>query len=290
METSRLASRAMLVSLKITGWGGKVYDRNATEVVARSHNAATDAGRYTKSLLHKQALAKIAKIGGEARAYHYEVTMPWTDGQRLLPVTLYDVYRQNMDRFQEKRVDARNELVTHYDMWLDEAKERLGDLFNPAEYPSRETLATKYEIFVDIVPVPDEKHFIADLAEEEKREVQRSIQAQVEARLKGAVGDLYERVHSLVELATASLDKGGFTKPLMANIQSLLGVLPGLNITNDSGITVLLSKMHRAVEGVEAEELRPKHKRYDPDKRARVANAMNDLRSQLAGYFGDQAA
>ena len=57
-----LTHDAMLVSLRINSWSGRLYDRQASQQVAVHNDADTNAGRYNKRLLPKQAAALAATI------------------------------------------------------------------------------------------------------------------------------------------------------------------------------------------------------------------------------------
>ena len=54
-----LTHDAMLVSLRINAWSGRLYDRQASNHVAAHHDASASAGRYNKRLLPKAAFAAL---------------------------------------------------------------------------------------------------------------------------------------------------------------------------------------------------------------------------------------
>ena len=54
-----LTHDAMLVSLRISAWSGRLYDRKASNHVAVHHEASASAGRYNKCLLPKAAFAAL---------------------------------------------------------------------------------------------------------------------------------------------------------------------------------------------------------------------------------------
>ena len=62
-----LTHDAMLVSLRINSWSGRLYDRQASQQVAVHNDADTNAGRYNKRLLPKQAFAALAATMSNAR-------------------------------------------------------------------------------------------------------------------------------------------------------------------------------------------------------------------------------
>jgi len=89
ISTGALSSRAMLCSLSISMWSARKHDPDASQEIAVRHGAQTDAGRYHKVLLPKEALAEIQKIVSDARQEHYFITLPWDDnGYRVLPALL----------------------------------------------------------------------------------------------------------------------------------------------------------------------------------------------------------
>ena len=54
-----LTHDAMLASLRISAWSGRLYDRKASNHVAVHHEASASAGRYNKCLLPKAAFAAL---------------------------------------------------------------------------------------------------------------------------------------------------------------------------------------------------------------------------------------
>ena len=72
-----LTDDAMQVSLRITAWSGRLYDRQASNHVAVHHDAAASAGRYNKCLLPKTAFAALTATVSACRTAHYENTVPW---------------------------------------------------------------------------------------------------------------------------------------------------------------------------------------------------------------------
>ena len=75
-----LTDDAMQVSLRITAWSGRLYDRQASNHVAVHHEASTSAGRYNKRLLPKAAFAALTATVSACRTAHYEQTLPWPAG------------------------------------------------------------------------------------------------------------------------------------------------------------------------------------------------------------------
>ena len=64
-----LTHDAMLVSLRINSWSGRLYDRQASQQVAVHNDADTSAGRYNVkrlSILTPDRRAKLTPLSGTA--------------------------------------------------------------------------------------------------------------------------------------------------------------------------------------------------------------------------------
>ena len=139
-----LTHDAMLVSLRISAWSGRLYDRKASNHVAVHHEASASAGRYNKCLLPKAAFAALTATMSKARSSHYEQTLPWDDqGSRLLTVANYEHYMQLLDGLRERMVRERARFIEDYEDNIDQARLDLGKLFRIEDYPSKEALHGK---------------------------------------------------------------------------------------------------------------------------------------------------
>ena len=290
-----LTHDAMLVSLRINSWSGRLYDRQASQQVAVHHDADTNAGRYNKRLLPKQAFAALAATMSNARTSHYANTLPWDDqGGRLLTVANYDRYTAALDTLVERVVRERARFIEDYDDYVDQARLDLGRLFRLEDYPGTEALQGKFAIRYRIVPVPDARHFMADLAQGETERVKRDIEQQVRTRLNDAQRDLYRRLGEAVERVGERLreDENGkplvFRDSLIENIRELVDVVPRLNIFADDDLAMLCREVKDKFAGIEPDALRPSG-RFDPNLRRQVKRDADALTAQFAGYFAPAA-
>ena len=290
-----LTHDAMLVSLRIAAWSGRLYDRQASTHVAVHHEASTAAGRYNKCLLPKTAFAAVASTMSAARTAHYAQTLPWDDqGSRLLPVANYERYTELMDGLRERMIRERARFIEDYEDNIDKARLDLGKLFRIAEYPSKEDLHGKFGMRYRIIPVPDADHFMAKLASDDTDRVKRDIESQIEERLHDAVGDLYRRLGEAVERVSERLREDDEGKPLVfrdsmiGNIRELVDIVPRLNIFGDETLAQLCGQVKEKIAGVEPDALRPS-KSFDPVARASVKREADALKERFAGYFAPAA-
>ena len=290
-----LAHDAMLVSLRISSWSGRLYDRQASRHVADTHSASLDAGRYNKRLLPKEALAKISAVLSAARTTHYALTLPWDDqNNRLLPVDAYDRYKKAIASHDDSLIAARSTFLSHYDRYIEDARIDLGTLFSHSDYPSPADLRDRFSISARFKAVESADNFIARLAEGETAAIRTSIEADVQQRLHDAVADLYQRLGNAVTRVADRLKTDDTGKPLVfrdtliGNIRDLLDVMPALNITGDPTLTDLCTQVENRIAAYDPAQLRPSPS-FDPALRDQVRRDAEQISRQLAdtfaGYF-----
>ena len=288
-----LTHDAMLVSLRIAAWSGRLYDRQASNHVAAHHDASASAGRYNKRLLPKAAFAALTATMSQARSDHYANSLPWDDqGSRLLTVANYERYTGLMDGLRERMVRERARFIEDYDDNIDQARLDLGRLFRIEDYPSKEALHGRFGIRYRIVPVPDADHFMAKLASDDTDRVKRDIERQIEERLHDAVGDLYRRLGEAVDRVSERLQEGEDGKPLVfrnsmiSNIRDLVDVVPRLNIFGDDRLAQLCQEVKDRIAHADPDTIRPSPQ-FNPNVRHQVKRDADALMQRFAGYFGD---
>lgn len=288
-----LSSRAVLVELTIHNWKGQTIDREVSEKVANDLNANKNAGKYTKYLINPEAYKGMQKASSSARTDHYKHTLPWSDsGQRLLPISFYNKYREDIDRHIEAFLEARNTFFRDYEKHIEQAEEDLGDMFDRSEYPSVNTLRQKMSIEYSFTTIPDTNHIILSLAEDEVERVKSDVEASMNNKTENAVNGIIDRVKDVVETVRDRLteDENGdaktFRNSMLNNVKDLVEDLPNLNVTKDPDIERLTSDLQEAVADVEPDELRPDNKNFKPEKREALSKNMDDV---MSGYFGEGA-
>ena len=145
------------------------------------------------------------------------------------------------------------------------------------------------------MPVPDARHFIADLAAGDADRVKRDIENLVQERLEDAITDLYKRLGEAVDHVVQRLDVDAEGKPLIfrnsliGNIRDLVDIVPRLNIFGDERLAQLCQQVKNRIASVDPDELRPSSS-FNPATRQRVKRDAEDLAAKFAGYFASPGA
>ena len=150
-----ITTSAMIVTLTVHCWTARKQDKKVAKEVDDRHGAK-DAGRYNKLLIDKAHIQPLQSLANSIRDEHYKMTLPWMDsGGRLLPSKLFMDWRDRMEGLREQYRQAVDKFVDRYEASLvPEARQRLGTLYNPADYPRGDDVRAKFGVSHDFMPVP----------------------------------------------------------------------------------------------------------------------------------------
>lgn len=240
-----IQSRAMLATLSISAWTARKQDKSVSAEVEKAHGAH-NAGKYNKLLVDKTLLKPITKLTAKVREFHYCMTLAWADsGARILPSKLFMDYTARIREFKTEFDQLVTEMLKQYPTEIQAACNRLGSMYNPGDYPDITDLRDRFNINIEITPVPDGTDFRVDIGNDAQNEIRAAITRSVAERQAGAVKATYARVHGVVSKIAERLsdDKAVFKDTLISNAIELCQVLDGLNITDDPGITDLCQEI-----------------------------------------------
>ena len=195
-RVSKLADKAMLVRLTIRRAALTKRDKALTAKVQQAEGD-TSLQVLTKLFKDKDGpIAKIMKATNDVYLYHRANTLPYVDaGPRILPSANYFDYTNEM----KHRIAVVDTLLAqhmpNYDQYvLDDVALRNNGQVNgrahPSEYPTAEQFKQSMQLDFRFMPMPDARHFLFDLSEEDLAAVE---QAEAEA-LEAANSDTVERM------------------------------------------------------------------------------------------------
>jgi hypothetical protein len=281
----------MLANLRVSQWTARKLDKRVSGEVAKSHNVQANVGAYYKSVLpttdangENTAIERIKRLVTEARTYHYKLTLPWFDsGARVLSAAAYFDYMQQMQGFKHRFEEGVTSFVYDYPFEREEAKLRLGTLFNDDDYPPLDRVAERFSFALDIMPIPMGTDFRCDIGDEEAEKIRSEIEKATLATAQRAVTEVYKRVASVVEAFACRLqfEDTRFEKSLVGNAVELVDLLPKLNFTGDPTLAALGKTIKEKLCVHEVDELR-----NNLAARRETYGAALEIKKDLAAFFG----
>lgn len=243
---SALQKRAMLVGLSISAWTASKKDTKASESAKASAGAKSSAGWFNKRLVDPASLQPISKLEGRIRDFHYRHTLPWSDnGDRVLPGAAYMDYMDGLRKLKQEFENEVETFVKNYPMLVQDARQILGAMYDPKDYPTPESIAGRFSVNTTFSTVPDAGDFRVDVGDEAVAEIKKNIEGNVQARLAGATRDCWDRLHQVVKAMAERLgdDTAVFRDSLVENIELLVDIIPKLNVANDEKLDYTVKKV-----------------------------------------------
>lgn len=275
-----IGSASMLVELSISTWTGRKLDKRASQDVTTRHHADAGIANVHKKLLGNcDELTAVQKFTANVRNLHYGMTMPWSDtGLRLLPTAQYFKYHQTMTDVQNEYERMVREFLDAYDWAIAQSQAKLGDMFDPADYPSTDGIASKFRFRFSYIPLPDAGDFRIDIGNEGNELVRDHYQSYYADQLKSAMDDVWQRAYKALSKMSERLDyadheqKKIFRDTLVTNVTDMVELLNVCNVTGDSQMTALATKLDDTLRGITPDALRE-----DGYLRAETKRAVDDV-------------
>jgi len=287
MTTSTIHSRALLVSLSISTWTARKFDKKVTDQVNREHAASRDAGRYNKMLLPGDAAPykTLLKVANKARQDHYANTLPWdNDGARILPTANYMAYTETMRGHALAFDAALAEFVAAYPGLREQARKLLNGMYRDADYPSPREIGRRFRYSIDFSPLPKEGDFRVELPSDEIAAIERQVTDRVERATADAMRDAWTRLDACVGKMNERLsdEDAIFRNSLVGNLRDLVDVLSRLNVTGDADLEAMRRRVEKELTTVEPDTLRE-----DAKVRADIAQKAAEIQKDMAAFFGE---
>lgn len=283
MTAHTIANTAVLATLSISRWSGRKFDKDASDELNISKHASKDAARVNKLLVSGQLLGPVNRHLSKVRAHFYANTLPWDDnGSRVLPANkLWDMQRY----MQEAKVTLQEllrDVLRQYAHEVSNNCSRMGDLFNPNDYPSTGTIQSKYGIHMRVMPIPTEDDFRVSFTEEHARAIREQVQSDLADMTQNAVEHIWE---SMGEMLTTVRDRlrssdGRFTS-IFDNLNRMVDDLSALNVTCDPKIEELQRTAQKRLLALRD----PKALKADDAGREQAASDIDDVLKQFDGMW-----
>lgn len=254
-----ITNQAVLVELGIKVWDARKQDKTVSREVDEAKNA-TNGGNYHKHLLGaNEELAAIKKFVGGIRTWHYKNTLPWSDeGARLLPMARFQEYKAQLNDFEQEYEGMIRRFVGNYDAHVMHAQHTLGAMFNIEDYPTKESIESRFALKYTFSPVPQKSDFRITAGEETVKALEAQYSAAVADRVQTAMSDAWDRLYDVLSRISERLDGEDkiFRNTLVGNALELCDMLKALNITNDTKMEAARKSLETALVGVTADDLR----------------------------------
>lgn len=253
-----------------------------TKQAADTFHAATDLVTASKRLIDtKNATYRtLTALKSQASGYWRSMTLPYPqEGVRLIKQSDIAAFEDKMREFKEQLAAAASNLQLEYESIKEAAREKLGDLFNPSDYPP--TLEGVFDIKWEYPPVEPPNYlmtFNPELYQQEQSRIQERFETAVIMAENAFAEQLQEMIAHLIERLTDEPDgtKKTFRTTAVENFKEFYDNFRRMNVRSNAQLEGLIRQANDIVSGVDVKELRK-----DGTLRQNLSAQMSTVKSAL---------
>lgn len=244
------------------------------------------AGKKLLDTKHPRFKA-VTSVRNRARAYWTSLSLPYPEpGIRLVRQDTLETFQEQMALFKEELDVAVAELDEQYAALKAAAQQRLGSLYNEADYPA--SLAGMFDVswdFPSVEPPPYLQQLNPQLYEQECRRVQARFDEAVQMAEQAFIEELSQLVSHLTERLSGHEDGKPkiFRDTAVGNLCDFFERFRSLNVRSSQQLDTLVSQCRQVVDGVQPQELRD-----NGGLRQQIATQLSGVQSVLDGLLVDR--
>ncbi len=233
------------------------------------------------------AYKAVTAIRSRAVAYWKGVSLPFPEpGVRLIRQDIITEFDTQIAAFRDELDEAVAELNEHYDELRSLARERLGDLFDPSDYPTSLIGLFAIEHDYPSVEPPDYlRQLSPELYEQECRRVQSRFDEAVQLAEQAFLDELTKLVEHITERLSGQTDGKPkvFRDSAVTNLTEFFERFRTLNVRSNNQLDELVGRAQQILGGVEPQQLRD-----NGALRQQIATQLAGVQSSLDGLLVDR--
>ena len=251
-----------------------------------AEGAFLSAGKKLLDTAHP-AFKAVTAIKGRIIALWKSMSLPYPEpGIRLIRQDQIETFNTQIDSLKAELDEAVRQLDQHFADMKSAARERLGSLYNPADYPP--SLLGLFSVAHDF-PSVEPPDFLAQLNPEIYRQECERVAARfdeaVELAEQAFIEELQDLVSHLTERLTGETDNRPkvFRDSAINNLTEFFQRFRSLNVRSNDQLDALVAQCQQIVRGVEPQTLRDSQ-----GVRQQVATQLSQVENVLDTLLTDR--
>ena len=287
-QEMRASMGAVQLGFTWLGTQRKLEDRQ-TKQAADAFQADANRVRASKVLIDTKhpAYRAATMIRSQARSFLRGISLPYPqEGVRLIKLDDIDRFETNMVEFRTRLDEAVATLREHYDAIKADARDRLGALYNPADYPDTldNVFSLKWE-YPSIEPPQYLMNYNPALYQQQQALVQERFEQAVVlaeqafgAQLQDLIAHLLDRLHGV-----DSGDTKRFANSTVENFAEFAAEFRRMNVRGNTQLEALINRAQAVVSGVDVKAIRT-----SGELRQTISEQMGEVRASLDTLLTNQ--
>ena len=254
-------------------------------------NRGIDRGslRVSKQLMQAEAMRVVLRLDSEASRWINDRTLPslFKRGVYLLPLSLLEKVDEYLQTYLTRREAAIDAFLAEYPAIIDEARQRLGPVFDAEDYPDAESMRRLFSVryrYVTIAPPSSDSISVAMFKREQAKaaeDAERLLDV-CRAVLREELRDMTAAMAERLKPDEYGKRKRVIRESALPSFREALGLLCDRDIADDAQLRELVNKAECVISGVDCDDLKD-----FPQLRERVRTEFADLTQQACRLVED---
>jgi hypothetical protein len=251
-----------------------------------AEGAFLSAGKKLLDTGHEKYKA-VTAVKGRIVAMWKSMSLPYPEpGIRLIRQDHIDSFDTHMQAFRQELEVAVRELNDHYEHLKSAARNRLGSLYNPSDYPA--SLLGLFQVAWDY-PALEPPEYLQQLSPDIYRQECERVSARFDEAVQLAEQAFIEELQALVSHLTERLTGQTDSRPkvfrdsAITNLSEFFQRFRSLNVRSNDQLDALVAQCQQIVRGVEPQTLRDSQ-----GVRQRVATQLSQVENVLDTLLVDR--
>jgi hypothetical protein len=283
----RLRHMAAATRVSLHWWGThKSLTTQQKEEVGVTYDADArllTAGKKIIDTRH-EAFRRLTSIRSRLGNYWRGLSLPYTEpGVRLLRQSDIEAFVHSMEGFREELVQGETDLNAVYEQMKADARQRLGRLYNPGDYPPevRGLFGVDWD-FPSVEPPSYLMRLNPDIYQQEQARIAWRFEEAVQLAEQAFLSEFARLVTHLAERLgnDGNSERRIFRDSAVTNLSEFFERFRNLNVRSNQDLDRLVEQAQQLVQGVSPQDLRD-----DNDLRHRIATDMAQVQTSLEGMM-----
>jgi len=244
------------------------------------------AGKKLLDTTHP-AFKAVTSVKGRIIALWKSMSLPYPEaGIRLIRQDQIDGFNSKMESLQQELATAVGDLDRHYHELKSVARDRLGSLYNSADYPAN--LTSLFKVSWDF-PSVEPPNYLRELSPELYQQECERMTARFDEAVRLAEQAFIEELHDLVSHLTERLSGQADGRPktfrdsVVGNLREFFERFGQLNVRSNDELDQLVEQCQGIVRGVKPQSLRD-----DKGLRQHVVTELSQVENVLDSLLVDK--
>lgn len=282
----------ILMRLSMKSWAPRLVARQASAEVADQYQAEQGTARVIKTLLPKRLENKIQATRNFIHRNFVAHTLAYEDGAyRLGTEQSYDHFLTKWHEYQQKWDDLVEEICREYPAVKADAPNRLGKLYDAAEWPA--DIRPHFALTIEVYPLPRAENLTTIFGRERYEYLRADMERAMAEKFQEAISENWNRLKETVAwfhtaLSDKKMDDEGFEaqkesikirEDILQRLADRIDLYESLNFNNDDRITEVVALCRQELFQYDVKALR-KHKEvrsYTSERAKDIADAMDSV-------------